>query len=499
MTLRARLVLGVFAIALVLLLPVGIALRSLHDLRLQIAQLRSGEFSASLLLGELRSRTDDVRRAEDALIIVHDTAARARFTSQIAALSATGDSLQRYALDSAALELRAAVQDVARLAPAEADAALAMDTTRADSISSHGVRPALARVSRSLARAEVALRGRTASRVETAGRASDDAEQLTALALLLAGVLATGIGVWLTRSISRPVRDLEEGMAQVAAGDFSHRLSFGADRRDEFGRLAESYRAMADQLAELDKLKAEFVSVASHELKTPLNVMLGYLQLLQEDVFGALSPQQKEICHTIETQGKSLNRLVKQLLDVSRFEAGGGKLDARPLELPRFLHELEAAFQVLARQRGVQFHVLRGAGLPREVVWDQDRMNEVLGNLLSNAFKFTDRGGRVELIVEAAGDSVQMDVRDTGAGIDPSQLPHVFEKFYQANNQAQAAAKGTGLGLAIAKEIVGAHGGAICCDSTPGVGTTFSITLPARVHTGRRSSTQRRAVEEASV
>jgi two-component system sensor histidine kinase ResE len=262
-------------------------------------------------------------------------------------------------------------------------------------------------------------------------------------------------------------------------------------RRDEFGRLAASYQSMARQLAELDKLKAEFVSVASHELKTPLNVILGYLQLLDEGVYGTLNEKQREVLQTIDAQCQSLSRLVKQLLDVSRFEAGGGKLEPRTVKLGSFLRELEAAFQVLAMQRGITFLVTRDPALPETVFWDEDRMSEVLGNLLSNAFKFTDRGGRVELGVFSVPSGVTMEVRDSGAGIAPDQLPHVFQKFYQADNQSAASAKGTGLGLAIAKEIVEAHRGTIAVHSAIGHGTTFTITLPGEAPRGWRRTPRR--------
>jgi signal transduction histidine kinase len=144
---------------------------------------------------------------------------------------------------------------------------------------------------------------------------------------------------------------------------------------------------------------------------------------------------------------------------------------------------------VLAVQREIDFRIEREDGLPHEVYWDADRINEVVGNLLSNAFKFTPHGGTVSLMLEPDEGSVIMRVRDTGAGIPPEQLPRIFEKFYQADNQRAARAAGTGLGLAIAKGIVEAHGGWISCESTVGVGTTFTIRLPARAT--RRSVAQR--------
>ena len=155
------------------------------------------------------------------------------------------------------------------------------------------------------------------------------------------------------------------------------------------------------------------------------------------------------------------------------------------MRLTPFLAELETTFRVLAIQRGIRFHVDRGSRLPDQVVWDEDRMSEVLGNLLSNAFKFTDRGGTVELTVAAVGDTVEMRVRDTGVGIPAENVPFIFDKFFQANNQASASAKGTGLGLAIAKTIVSAHGGTISVESALGTGTTFALALPVRAAGGR--------------
>jgi signal transduction histidine kinase len=345
--------------------------------------------------------------------------------------------------------------------------------------------PAINSVDRAIAAAQQSLRERTRERVQETAAITEEAQRVSAGALALAIALALLIAFALWRSISRPVHDLAEGMAAVAEGDFAHRLSVSPDRRDEFGRLSGSFRTMAAQLAQLDRLKAEFISVASHEIKTPLNVILGYLQLLDEGVYGPISGRQREIIKTLDTQARSLARLVHQLLDVSRFEAGGGKIYPRAIDLRKFLHDLEGTFHVLSLQRGIHFEVERSGDLPREVHWDADRVNEVLGNLLSNAFKFTEHGGRITLRAETAGDNVQLSVSDTGAGIPPSQLPHIFEKFYQADNQPSSLG-GTGLGLAIAKQIVVAHGGSIVADSTLAVGTTFTITLPVRA--GRPSA-----------
>ena len=176
---------------------------------------------------------------------------------------------------------------------------------------------------------------------------------------------------------------------------------------------------------------------------------------------------------------------------MSRFEAGGGRIEPRPIKLPQMLDELERTFHVLAVQREINFHVTRMEGLPVEVVWDWERINEVTGNLLSNAFKFTPSGGSVELIAGTHENGVCIEVCDTGAGIAPDQLKRVFEKFYQADNQKSASAKGTGLGLAIAKEIVEAHQGKIRVSSVAGKGTTFTIVLPIAVVNRRRSSSYR--------
>ncbi len=489
MTLRARLALSLVIIAAVLVVPLGVAQRSMKSLDRDVRELRDGEFEASLVLGSLRDALAEVRAREVFLGgAPSDTTYRA-VSAALAEARALSESLLHFEeVDSAAARrIHAALTAVGPGIDREWQLLRAGEGTKADALSEEIVRPAFREADSALDPVQQALSQRTRARVTEAADALLEAEQASLAALMIALLLATLIALWLTRSISGPVHELEEGMRAVAEGELDYKLKFDVDRKDEFGELAGSFQEMTRQLAELDKLKAEFVSIASHELKTPINVILGYLQLMQDGLYGPLTEKQLPVTKTIEAQAKTLARLAGQLLDVSRFEAGGGRIEPRVVKLPAMLDELERTFHVLAVQRAVDFKVTRCEGLPEEVTWDPERINEVTGNLLSNAFKFTPAGGTLELIAGPHENGVCIEVRDTGAGIAPNQLKHVFEKFYQADNQKSASAKGTGLGLAIAKEIVEAHQGKITVTSTVGKGTTFTLVLPKAVVNRRRT------------
>jgi signal transduction histidine kinase len=486
MTLRARLAWGLFAITLVLIVPLLLSLKSLEHLYETSRLLRDREFAASLLLGSFRERTDDARRAEDALLFIHDQKSAERMQSEIDGLVSLSDSLEQYRLGLSASQIRASLDALRSAARDEFEQASAGRSTVAEMISQQRTRPAIASVDSTLGASARSLRNSTQRRVIDATNETYGAERLVAGALPIALLLALIIGIWLMRSISGPIDELERGMHAIAGGDLTHQIALVPSDATEFGRLAASYQTMTRQLAELERLRAEFVGVASHELKTPINVIIGYLELLQEGIYGVLTPGQKEILTTIGKQANGLTRLVKRLLDISRFEASGGKLEVREVDLQRLLKTLESSFSVLAKQRDIAFSIEHGQALPDRVWWDEDRINEVLGNLISNAFKFTPRGGKVALAVDPVDSTVVITVADTGAGISREQLPHIFDKFYQADNQAQAASKGTGLGLAIAKEIVEAHGGKTTVESRVSQGTTFVVTLPVEPPDAKR-------------
>jgi signal transduction histidine kinase len=210
----------------------------------------------------------------------------------------------------------------------------------------------------------------------------------------------------------------------------------------------------------------------AHDLRNPLTAISMYASLLLEMPRDA--DTQRGQLRTVLELTDQMNRLIQDLLDASRIEAGQLRVNPAPLRLPPLLADAAEMVRMAAAERGVSLRVQAAEGLP-PVLADRDRVLQVLSNLLGNAVKFTPRGGDVLVLASARDGVVEVAVADTGAGIAPEQLPHVFDRFWQGD----ARRKGAGLGLAIARGIVEAHGGSIRAESDPGRGSTFTFTLPA--------------------
>lgn len=225
----------------------------------------------------------------------------------------------------------------------------------------------------------------------------------------------------------------------------------------------------------LDQVKNNLVATASHELKTPLTGIRLAVHLLLEESIGPLTPKQVELLLDARENSERLLSVVNNLLDLGKLEQGWRQLDVRP-ESPRVLLQSAAdAVRVRAQDKSIGLALDVPDDLPK-VSADAVRIDHALRNLLDNALVYTDRGGQITLSAALDGDSIVLGVSDTGCGIPPEHVPHVFEKFFRVPGQSRGT--GTGLGLAIVQEIVTAHGGTISCESRPGVGTTFRLRLP---------------------
>jgi signal transduction histidine kinase len=240
---------------------------------------------------------------------------------------------------------------------------------------------------------------------------------------------------------------------------------------------------VVDELKLASVAKTEFLSNVSHELRTPLTSILGFTDLLLHGLEGPLTDAQHEDLRTIETSGGRLLGLIDDLIDVSQLEAGKVELRIDPIALRAFLADLAAEMRPLATRGRLSLEVAYADG-PAVVYADEMRLRAILANLLSNAVKFTPPGGTIRIEVGADEDGLRIDVVDTGIGIEPSEQERVFEKFHRS---APPDVPGTGLGLAIAREYSRLHGGDLLVESTPGVGSRFSLRLPLDVDRGAGS------------
>jgi signal transduction histidine kinase len=236
----------------------------------------------------------------------------------------------------------------------------------------------------------------------------------------------------------------------------------------------ESLTAANIKLKELDGLKNEFLSMVSHELKTPLTAMKTSSEFLLEDRCDPTVRNQllALIVRNVDRQA----RLVDDLLDISRIESNRMKFNMEPVNLQEVLdHSIENIHR-LSESKGVALGVDISGSLPA-VLADRDKLIQVFVNLLNNAVKFTQRGGSVTVLAQESGDNIEVTVSDTGIGIDPFHVEHIFDKFYQIDSTSTRTAGGCGLGLAITKGLVEGMNGSIRVESEPGIGSRFIVTL----------------------
>jgi signal transduction histidine kinase len=308
-----------------------------------------------------------------------------------------------------------------------------------------------------------------------------DARRSLLILLLTAFLITSGVGLFgwmLASNLARPILVLTQAAEHMERGDLGVRVKPAGPY--EMRRLSEAFNSMARRLqSNVNELRA-FVANASHELRTPLTVVKLRTEALSD---GALEEPEvaERFLSEIETEVDRLVRMVNDLLDLSRMEAGLEGDQRAKLQLGTIANEVYETFKIRAAKADVDLHLDIEPGLA-SVEGNEDQLRRLLYNLVENAIKFTPRGGRIDLLLRPGpkDNTVRALVRDNGPGIAPEHLPHVFERFYRAEQQSPpGTVRGSGLGLAIAKSIVESHGGEIGVSSQVDTGTTFWADLPS--------------------
>jgi signal transduction histidine kinase len=298
--------------------------------------------------------------------------------------------------------------------------------------------------------------------------------------LALAGVVgllvAAALAWYLSRRITKPVEALASAADEIAEGHYDVEVPV-VRSRDEIGHLASRFGQMAERLQEAEELERNFLMTVSHELRTPLTAIRGHVEALREGV--AEDPASRAASlDVIAAEAARLERLVGDVLDLAKLDTRRFTLRNEEVDMASLLEQAYTSFTEQARQRSIDYtNEIRARPV---IVADGDRVLQIISNLLSNAFRWTPDGGRVELALEQENGAVSVAVEDSGPGIPEDEQDRIFRPFFSRDGG------GTGLGLAIARELASAHGGRILLDSTPGEGTTFTLVLPQTPVDGRR-------------
>lgn len=295
---------------------------------------------------------------------------------------------------------------------------------------------------------------------------------------LWGGLIAVAIGViiafLLSRRILAPVVALTSAARRLGHGDFSQRVT--VRDKGELGELASSFNAMTDNLERGEKLRRNMVADVAHELRTPLSNLKGYLEAVSD---GVMAPDTATI-RSLTEEVNLLSRLVDELQELALAEAGKLKLNRGAENISGIIERIATAVRARAQAKGLSLFLSIDEGLPPVDV-DNQRIGQVLRNLLDNALAHTDSGGTITVSAQRSDAWVEVSVIDTGEGIPEADLPFIFERFYRVDKSRSRATGGTGLGLTIVKRLVEAHGGKIEVQSEPGKGSRFVFTVPVSI------------------
>ena len=293
--------------------------------------------------------------------------------------------------------------------------------------------------------------------------------------MIVVAALVLIISMFVMRTITRPIGELSDGIRRMSGGELSVRVNVRGN--NEFSDLGRAFNSMSERIEALDQTRSQFVSNASHELKTPLSTMKILIEtLMYQDPIDPIMT--KDFLNDVNREIDRLNRIVSDLLTLVNIDSGGMKLNRENISLKALLDEQIKRLLPLARENGIEIDLEARDDIG--IIGDSLKLQQVIYNVIDNAIKYTPRGGEVHTSLTRSGKQAIIRISDTGIGIPAKDLPQIFDRFYRVDKARSRSTGGTGLGLSIVKQIVQLHGGNIEADSTEGKGTTFTITLPVQ-------------------
>ncbi len=294
-----------------------------------------------------------------------------------------------------------------------------------------------------------------------------------AYAVLAAVIVAAAISIFLSRGVVAPLQAVMDASQRIANGRYDERVKVRGE--DELAQLASRFNQMAAKLEQVESMRRRLIGDVSHELRTPLTAIKGSREGLVDGVL----PATPETFQEIHAEADRLSRLVDDLQELSRVEAGAYQLDIKPVDVSAVVRTVAKRLSLQFESKRISLDLDLVPDLPR-VLADEDRAVQVLTNLAGNALQYTQENGSVTISASREKDEIQIAVRDTGIGIAPEHLSHIFDRFYRVDkSRSRRAGGGSGVGLTIARALVEAQGGRIWVESEgEGKGSTFTFTLP---------------------
>lgn len=292
-------------------------------------------------------------------------------------------------------------------------------------------------------------------------------------AALAASLFAVIASVYFSRRVTAPLRAMMHASQRIAEGHYSERVQVQAT--DELGQLAARFNQMAEQLEQVESMRRRLIGDVSHELRTPLTAIKGSMEGLMDGIL----PAANETYQQIHFEAERLNRLVDDLQELSRVEAGAYSLEIRSVDFASVVQTVKKRLATQLESKRLTLDLILPADLP-PVRADEDRTTQVLTNLVGNAIRYSNEGGKMSITARVDDGELRVEVRDTGIGIAPEHLPHIFDRFYRVDkSRSRLSGGGSGIGLTIAKHFVEAQGGRIWVESEgESKGSVFLFTLP---------------------